>query len=127
MSLNVYFPGQPPVSSRTVPGAGNSIKKKGADFREILGQTIAGSQKLMFSQHARQRLELRRINLTELDLKKIETAVDVAQEKGIKDSLILLKDVALVVNVPNRTIITAVEGSNLKNKVFTHIDGAVII
>jgi len=45
--------------------------------------------------------------------------------KGSKDSLVLIDDIAFVVNVRNRTVITAVNSNELKENVFTNIDGAV--
>lgn len=47
------------------------------------------------------------------------------QKKG-KDSLILLKNIAFIVNIPNRTVVTAMDGSNSKESVFTNIDSAVV-
>ena len=41
---------------------------------------------------------------------KIESAIDKAAAKGAKDSLILFKDMAFIVNVNNRTIVTAMDG-----------------
>jgi len=49
-----------------------------------------------------------------------------ADEKGAKDSLVLLRDLAFIVNVKNRTVVTAVDGEHLKDNVFTNIDSAVI-
>jgi flagellar operon protein len=71
------------------------------------------------------RLEARNISLDALRLEKLRTAVDRAQAKGVKDSLVVMEDVALLVNIPNRTVITAVKQSELKENVFTNIDGAV--
>jgi flagellar operon protein len=45
--------------------------------------------------------------------------------KGIKESLIRVDDVAVIVNVGNNTVITAVDES--EDRVFTNIDGAVIV
>ena len=56
----------------------------------------------------------------------MEEAVDKARNKGGRETLILLGDVALVVSVVNRTVITAIDGDSLKDNVFTQIDSAVI-
>ena len=58
---------------------------------------------------------------------KIEAALDQAASKGAKESLVLLNDMALIVNVQNRTIVTAMQGSAMKNNIFTQIDSAIII
>jgi hypothetical protein len=36
-------------------------------------------------------------------------------------------DAAFIVNVPTRTVVTAVETSELQDRVFTQIDSAVIL
>ncbi|GAE88971.1 flagellar hook associated protein [Acetivibrio straminisolvens JCM 21531] len=71
------------------------------------------------------RLQARNINLTDAQKEKISKAVQKAEEKGVKDSLVLIDDIAFVVNVRNRTVITAVNSNELKENVFTNIDGAV--
>ena len=52
---------------------------------------------------------------------------DKAAAKGAKQSLFLLRDVAMVVSVTNRTVITAVDRSSLKDNLFTNIDSAAVI
>jgi flagellar operon protein len=52
--------------------------------------------------------------------------VDRAEEKGARDSLVLLRDMAFIVSVSNRTVVTAMDGERLKENVFTNIDSAVI-
>jgi flagellar operon protein len=49
-----------------------------------------------------------------------------AGERGIKDSLILVDQLAFIVNVPNHTVVTAMDQTENKSNVFTNIDGAVI-
>ncbi len=95
-------------------------------FQEIL-QEKAGRNDVVFSQHARQRLQLRNIELTPADMAKINAAVDKAAAKGARDSLILMNDLAFVVSVKNKTIITAVDGNSMQDHVFTNIDSAVIV
>lgn len=95
-------------------------------FREILDKQIAAGG-LKFSAHAQQRLAARNIRLTPEDLAKIGSAVNKAAEKGAQDSLILMDRLALVVSVRNRTVVTAVDESSMKEHVFTKIDSTVII
>ncbi len=54
-------------------------------------------------------------------------AVAKAEARGVRDSLVLMDNLAFVVNVPNRTVITAAGSGDLKENVFTNIDGAVIV
>lgn len=82
---------------------------------------------LKFSNHAAKRLEQRGIELQGDQLAKIQDAVDKAAAKGSKESLILLQDMALIVNVANRTVVTAIDGNSMKDNVFTQIDSAIVI
>lgn len=100
------------------------INNKG-EFGDILKEKISESSEVKFSKHAELRLNMRNINLSALQKKKLENAVSMAREKGIKDSLVMVDNVALVVNVKSKTVITAVSSSELKDNVFTNIDGAV--
>jgi flagellar operon protein len=92
-------------------------------FDAVLQREI---QDLKFSKHAQERLASRNITLNETDLNSLQNAVSKAQDKGSQDSLVLLRDMAFIVNVPNRTVVTAVDSAALKDNVFTKIDSAVI-
>lgn len=96
-------------------------------FGDILAnkmETLAG---VKFSAHAQKRLESRGIRLNETELSGIKNAVEMASKKGARESLLLLDDLALIVSVKNRTVITAVDGESRKENVFTNIDSAVIV
>lgn len=64
--------------------------------------------------------------MTDLQMKRLNSAKSQAQEKGIRESLIMLDNLAFIVNVPSNTVITAMDRDEHENKVFTNIDGAVI-
>lgn len=99
----------------------------GQSFQDVLSKVKSESESVKFSKHAVNRLNQRNIVLTDAELKKIGTALEKADEKGIKDALILMDNKAFVANVKNKTIITASTNEQLKENVFTHIDGAVIV
>ncbi len=125
----IYYPQQnilPVNRPVTQPTAQPSVQPAGSgqSFGQILDRQLTG---LKFSQHALQRLESRNIRLSPADLDKISGAVDQAAQKGSSDSLILMNNLALVVSVKNRTVITAMDGANMKSNVFTNIDSAVIV
>lgn len=82
---------------------------------------------MTFSKHANQRLQSRNIELSSEQKLKLNQGIENASAKGIKDSLVLMDDVALVVNVPSKTVVTALSKQESSAHVFTHIDGAVII
>ena len=96
---------------------------QGNEFKAILDQNL-----LKFSNHASKRLEQRGIEFSTEQMVSLNQAIDKAAAKGSKDSLILMKNnVALIVNVPNRTVVTAMDGNSMKDNVFTQIDSAVIL
>lgn len=101
-------------------------------FEEVLRQTkdvrhAGDTSSLKFSKHAAMRLADRNINLSSEQSKRLETGVEKAGEKGIHDSLVLLDSLAFIVNVPNKTVVTAMEQNEADKNIFTNIDGAVII
>ena len=81
---------------------------------------------MSFSRHATKRLEQRGLEMDETRLDRLEQAVGRAAEKGSRDSLILLDELALVVSVHNRTVVTAMDETTSKEHVFTNIDSVVI-
>lgn len=115
----------PRPASLPAPGAAPSLgSAPAAGFDQALARAM-GSVKL--SAHATQRLQASRRTLTPAELAAIGAAMEKAAAKGARESLLLLPDVALVVSVPNRTVITAVEGSRMRENLFTNIDSAVIL
>lgn len=105
----------------------NDSIQSGDKFSDVLQKTLLDKQSVKVSKHAEERLLKRELSLTPNDLKEIGKALDKADTKGIKDALILMGDKALVANVKNRTIITAAAVQDLKDNIFTNIDGAIIM
>ena len=100
-------------------------------FQDVLKQkeserTQAG-QELKFSKHASGRLNERGISLSDSQMERLEDGVRRAQEKGIRDSLVIVDDLAFIVNVPNSTVVTAMDNTRTDDNVFTNINGAVIM
>ena len=106
--------------STSVPGNG---QVNPAPFSEVLKSKIDG---IRLSAHAATRIKSRNIELTPEIMDKLEKAVSGAAKKGARDSLILMKNLAFIVNVPNRTVVTAMDGNSIRENVFTNIDSAVI-
>ncbi|WP_252891225.1 TIGR02530 family flagellar biosynthesis protein [Thermoclostridium stercorarium] len=71
------------------------------------------------------RMQMRNLHLTEAQREKLAKAVDKADAKGVRDTLVVMDQMAFVVNVRNRTVITALNSSEMRENVFTNIDGAV--
>jgi flagellar operon protein len=64
--------------------------------------------------------------LTDEQMLKLQDGVKSASAKGIKESLVLMDDIALVVNIENKTVVTALSRQESKEHVFTNIDGAEV-
>ena len=116
----------PPVTRSELTNTAAALRQGGAagtSFAEVLRKKVDG---LKFSAHAASRMSSRGIGLTPELMNKLEKAVAGAAGKGARDSLILTKQCAFIVNIPNRTVVTAMDGENLKENIFTNIDSAVI-
>lgn len=94
----------------------------GQSFEQVLAQ----QQGLKFSSHASQRIDQRNITLDGVRQARLSGAVDQAARKGSRTSLVLVDGNAFVVNVPNRTVITAVGSDAARGNLFTNIDSTVI-
>lgn len=104
---------------------------QGMSFEEILykqqlNQTQE-NQQIKFSKHASNRLSDRNIELTQGQLERLGDAIKKAGEKGIRESLVLVDELAFIVNPKNSMVITAMEQAETNGNIFTNIDGAVII
>ena len=82
---------------------------------------------LKFSKHASSRLQDRNIELSESQMDRLNAGMQKASEKGINESLVLMDHMAFIVNVKNSTVITALNDQEMKDNVFTNIDGAIIV
>ena len=98
------------------------VNSSGASFADELKKA---QSEVKFSKHAETRLKMRNIDLSGEQREKLSLAIDRAGEKGLRDTLVIMDRLALVANVKNRTIVTAVDSGELKQNVFTNIDGAV--
>ena len=99
----------------------------GASFEDIFKQKLENTSELKFSKHATQRLDDRNITLSEEQSLRLEEGVQKASAKGITDSLVLVDTLAFIVNVPNQTVVTAMDQTESDENIFTNIDGAVIV
>ncbi len=113
----------PPVKTTGNVRSERDIRPTGG-FADILQDKLQ-SRDVKISKHAQNRLETRNLQLDEKQKAKLVEAVDKADSKGVRDTLVVMDNMALVVNVRNRTVITAVNSGEMKENVFTNIDGAV--
>lgn len=98
---------------------------KNNSFENLLNKKLGKKKGIVFSKHASDRLVHRNINLEEGELKNLANAFDTAEEKGIKNPLIVSDKIICIGNTASRTVVTAMD--DMKNKVFTNIDGVINI
>ena len=102
-------------------------EKPTASFAQILRDTVSSGNGLTFSKHALQRMDSRQIAVSPQLLSQMSEAVEKARDKGVKDALIFNGSTAFIVNVPSGTVVTTMNGGEMKDNIFTNIDGAVIL
>ena len=85
------------------------------------------SNEVMFSKHANERLASRNINLNDEQMMRLYSGIEQAKEKRINESLVMMDNLAFIVNIKNNTVITAMDQNANDSNVFTNIDGAVIV
>ncbi len=90
-------------------------------------ENAKNDKQVQFSKHATTRLNDRDINLSSEQMTRVQQGIVDAKSKGINSGLVLVDDVALVVSVKNSTVITAIDNNSNENKIFTNIDGAIIV
>jgi flagellar operon protein len=116
------------VSVPFIPLVGNEqpVRAKVRDFNADFGSIFKEElEKVKFSSHALKRLESRNIQLGDEEISKIQTAVEKAELKGSRDSLVLMDNTALIVNIPNKTVVTAMPVGEGNDNIFTNIDSVV--
>ncbi|MGC5324116.1 TIGR02530 family flagellar biosynthesis protein [Brevibacillus sp. SYSU BS000544] len=123
-----YFPSKP--GGVVKQPASTQLPKTNKPFEQWLKDSLIIPKqvsRLSFSQHALNRLQERGIVLGDSEIDRLEGAVEKAAAKGAKESLVIMDNVAYVVNIANRKVITAVDDAHMKESVFTNIDSAVLV
>lgn len=107
--------------------SGQNLTEEGFSFQEVLQKKVLAEDNLRFSKHASTRLRQRGIDLTDGQLERLMDGTRKAGQKGIRDSLVIVDELAFIVNIPNSTVVTAMDSKDAVENIFTNIDGAVII
>jgi flagellar operon protein len=97
------------------------------EFSRVLDEALSGSPPVRFSRHAEERIRSRGIQITPHEMDRLNQAVRIAEARGAKDSLVVSGPLSYVVDVPGRTVVTALYGEQARGHVFTNIDSAVVI
>ena len=82
---------------------------------------------LNFSKHAAKRMNERGIAFDSQLMSDLEHAVEGARKKGARDVAVIGAQGVFIVNVPNNTVVTTMSQSDMKERVFTNIDSAVLM
>lgn len=111
---------------RQIPDAGKRTAAGGfaAALQAELGR---GGQEVEFSKHAMSRAEERGIEITPDLIDQIKGSMVRAQAKGATNILAMDTEKAFIINVPHARVITAITQDEMRDSVFTNIDGAVFL
>ncbi|MBF0406805.1 MAG: flagellar biosynthesis protein [Candidatus Riflebacteria bacterium] len=111
--------------NKTNKSAVNALN--GQIFGNILQKSLVSNRSgLNISAHADKRIAERNMDFSSDVQKVLNDAVNELQAKGAKESLILTKGGAFLVNVPSRTLITAITPDEMHDKIITQIDSVSI-
>lgn len=129
--IKTGFPSIEQVTDQYLQKSSNNKPAKASDgksFADIYNsiRVIPQGGELKFSKHAANRLSDRNIELSDSQLDRLTSGTKQASQKGINESLVLVDDMAFIVNIKNNTVITAMDKNSSEENVFTNIDGAVI-
>ncbi|MEK4148377.1 MULTISPECIES: TIGR02530 family flagellar biosynthesis protein [Robertmurraya] len=120
-----------PIKSQPITPQTVQTKKlksmSGNVFSQHLQQAIIDSNKLTLSKHAKERLQQRDIHIDDRRWKQIEAKVSEAKKMGVKESLVLLDEAALIVSAKNNTVITAMDRQEATSQIFTNINGTIVL
>lgn len=124
MEIRNNFSSIDQIRNQYLSGKNVTAETKGSESASFLD---IFEEKIKFSKHADERLATRGINLSKEQIERLNEGANIAREKGICESLVIMDDLKFIVNIKNRTVITAIDGSGKNEMVFTNIDGAVIV
>lgn len=113
------------IPPQSTGSTGSNVSKTTKSTETSFAETLAQTQNLRFSNHAQKRLESRNINLSDDGINRLANAVDKAEKRGGKESLVMVDDMAFIVNVRDRLVVTALDSKNRGEGVFTQIDSVV--
>lgn len=116
---------QPVISPKARPNHLNNQNNN--NFSAHLQTAMHPDGKLVISKHAKERLNQRGIQIDSAEWKSIEGKIQEAKQMGVKESLVLLKDAALIVSAKNNTVITAMDRAEAGTQIFTNINGTIIL
>ncbi len=106
---------------------GQEIGRNNQNFSDVLKGQLERDNALNFSKHAVKRLDERGVALDNQLLNNLEQAVEEARSKGARDVAVIGSQGVFIVNVPNNVVVTTITQEDMKNRIFTNIDSAVLM
>lgn len=122
--VNIHRVPMPPLINQKL--AVKSTQSFEQSFSEHLNIAVR-PEVLKISKHATDRLAERNIHISDVEWANVTEKVAEAKSKGIRDSLVLMEQAALIVSAKNSTVITAMDRKEAKNHLFTNIDGTIVL
>ncbi len=120
-----------PIQSKAVISPNKKVYKQEIQnnnkFATHFQNALQQESKLIVSKHANERLQQRGIHIDEAHWKQISDKVREARKKGVNESLVLLKEAALIISAKNNTVITAMDRDEARTQIFTNINGTIIL
>jgi flagellar operon protein len=123
VSTHAINPALSPSLLSTNPGSTPCARTTGPAFADQLAEA---TRAVRFSGHATERLAQRGVSLDASQMRRLEASVSQAAEKGSRSALVLVDRVAMIVAVPERTVVTAMPTDQAGQGIFTNIDAAVV-
>ena len=123
-----HYATTPLIANKKVNQSSAAYKANETKFAETFRQTLGKSnQSLAISKHAQMRMQQRAIHIDHEMWKSIEQKVIQAKGMGVKDSLVLLDEAALIVSAKNNVVVTAMSREEASAQIFTNINGTIIM
>lgn len=119
-------PAAPQTQTQGNAQAGQVQTGTGPQFLSLLQQKLEAGSNTAFSKHAVSRVAERQIDVSQQNLERLNQGMQLAQEKGLAEALVLIDENAYIVNAAQGRVVTVNNGA-LKGSVFTNIDGTVIV
>jgi flagellar operon protein len=123
MSTHAINPALAPSLLSTSSVSSPRPRTTGSAFADTLAEA---TRAVHFSGHATERLAQRGVSLDASQMRRLEHSVSQAASKGSRSALVLVDRVAMIVAVPERTVVTAMPTDQAGQGIFTNIDAAVV-
>jgi len=127
LQMNTFIKPLEPVKTTVYKPGSVGKGGNGKKFNEILQGKLNSNRGVNFSAHAQNRIEQRNLNVTTDDISRLDNGFQKLEDKGSRNSLVLVDDTAYIVSVKNRTVVTALDKTEAVNNVYTNIDSVAIV